>query len=73
MAIPSRRIYITHCSAKKDLSFKDVETKTTPDKLYTATPTQCFIKRCKDLEVTWAIFSDKYGVWFSDNKYFLKI
>ena len=58
------RIYITHCSAKKDNSIKDTRKKVTPDKLYTSTRVQRFIKRCKKKKVRWAIFSDKYGVWF---------
>lgn len=36
----------------------------TPDKLYTSTRIQRFMRRCKDAGVEWAIFSDKYGVWF---------
>jgi hypothetical protein len=43
-----------------------MENEVTPDRLYTATPTQCFMKRCKNAKANWAIFSDKYGVWFSD-------
>ena len=38
--------------------------KVTPDELYTATPIQRFINQCRNREVNWAIFSDKYGVWF---------
>jgi len=37
-----------------------------PDVLYTATPTQRFMQRCKIMGVKWAIFSDQYGVWFPD-------
>ena len=58
------RIYITHCSAKKDDSLKHTCKKVTPDKLYTATPTQRFMSKCKEKKVNWAIFSDLYGVWF---------
>ena len=58
------RIYITHCSAKKDDSLKHTGKKVTQDKLYTATPTQRFMNKCKDEQVKWAIFSDLYGVWF---------
>jgi len=58
------RIYLTHCSAKKDISLKGTDKKVTPDKLYTATPTHRFINECKNKKVHWAIFSDKYGVWF---------
>lgn len=58
------RIYLTHCSAKKDDSLKCTGKKVTPDKLYTATPTQRFINKCKEKQVKWAIFSDLYGIWF---------
>ena len=60
------KIYITHCSAKKDNSLKNTGKKVTPDKLYTATPTQRFMNKCKAKNVNWAIFSDLYGVWFPD-------
>ena len=60
------RIYITHCSAKK---IKNTNKEVTPDKMYTATPTQRFIKRCKERGVNWAIFSDLYGVWFPNIKH----
>lgn len=42
-----RKIYITHCSAKKDPVLMDSREKVTPDKLYTATPTQRFMNECK--------------------------
>jgi len=58
------RIYVTHCSAKKDNSLKGTDKKVTPDRLYTAKPLQRFISRCKEKKLHWAIFSDKYGVWF---------
>jgi hypothetical protein len=58
------RIYITHCSAKKDNSLKNSGKQVTPCKLYTATLTQRFMTKCKEKKVTWAIFSDLYGVWF---------
>ena len=63
-----RRIYITHCSAKKDNSLKGRNKKVTPDKLYIATPIQRFINRCKEKGVEWAIFSDKYGVLFPNQE-----
>ncbi len=40
-----------------------------PDRLYTATPTKRFMETCKKCRVHWAIFSDKYGVWFPDIKH----
>lgn len=58
------KIYITHCSAKKDDSLKHTGRKVTPDRLYTAKPTQRFMNKCKERQVEWAIFSDLYGVWF---------
>lgn len=60
------RVYITHCSAKKDDTLKGTGRQVTPDLLYTATPTRRFMERCKEQGVRWAIFSDHYGVWFSD-------
>ena len=63
------RIYITHCSAKKNDSLKHTSKKVTPDKLYTATPTQRFINKCKKRKVKWAIFSDLYGVWLPNVKH----
>jgi hypothetical protein len=63
------RIYLTHCSAKKDDSLQNSAKIVTPDKLYMATPTQRFMSRCKEQSVNWAIFSDKYGVWFPEEKH----
>ncbi len=64
----TRKIYITHCSATKNPIFKDTGVEIGPDKLYIATPLQRFINKCKNEKVEWAIFSDKYGVWFPDSK-----
>jgi hypothetical protein len=58
------RIYVTHCSAKKDETLKDTRKAVPPDRLYTATPTQRFTSKCREKGVSWAIFSDLYGVWF---------
>jgi hypothetical protein len=63
------KIYITHCSAKKDSALKNSSKEVTPDELYTATPTQRFMQKCKEENVHWAIFSDKYGVWFPSEKH----
>ena len=59
-----KKIYITHCSAKKEDILRNTGKKVTPNVLYTAKPIQRFIKRCKEKHVEWAIFSDKYGVIF---------
>ena len=61
-----KRIFLTHCSAKKEESFKENNLEVTPDQLYTATMTRRFIRKCKNVKANWAIFSDKYGIWFSD-------
>lgn len=63
-----KKIYITHCSAKKNNTFRNTGKKVTPDKLYTAKPLQRFVKKCKEKGVEWAIFSDKYGVVYSKEK-----
>lgn len=63
------RIYLTHCSAKKDNSLKGTNRELNPDKLYAAAPTQRFMKKCKEKGVNWAIFSDLYGVWFPEIKH----
>ena len=63
------RIYITHCSAKKDDSLKGTGKKVAPDKLYTSIRIQQFIKKCKEKNAQWAIFSDKYGIWFPYEKH----
>lgn len=57
-----KKIYVTHCSAKKNSVLKDTCQKVFPDELYTATPTQRFMKKCKEVGVNWAIFSDLYGI-----------
>jgi len=62
------RIYITHCSAKKNDLLRHTSKKVTPDILYTSKRIQRFIKECKERRVEWAIFSDKYGVWFPHTK-----
>ena len=66
--MPVKRIYLTHCSARKNPILKDINKRVTPDKLYTATPTMRFMKSCIDNDVKWAIFSDKYGIWFKNVK-----
>jgi len=60
------KIYITHCSAKKENSFENTDEEIFPEKLYTATPTKRFIETCKNRNVNWAIFSDLYGIWFPE-------
>jgi hypothetical protein len=63
------RIYLTHCSHKKNERYKETGEAISPELLYTATPTRRFMERCKAREVRWAIFSDQYGVWFPEVKH----
>jgi len=60
------RIFVTHCSAKKDKRYKGTGESIGPDLLYTSKPIQRFMNRCKARGVRWAIFSDLYGVWFPE-------
>ena len=62
------RIYITHCSGKKDVAYAGTKTKVTPDKLYTAGFIQRLVRRCNQVGANWAIFSDEYDVVFPDVK-----
>jgi len=64
-----KRIYLTHCSAKKDSFLENTKRKVTPDQLYTATPTRRFMERCKKIGVEWAIFSDLYGIWLPNEEH----
>jgi len=52
----------------KDDSFKGRDDKVSPLQLYQATPTQRFMKRCDEVGVDWAIFSDKYGFVFRQSQ-----
>jgi len=60
------RIYLTHCTAKKDDSLKHTGQKVTPDRLYQGKFIGPFMRTCKQRGVEWAIVSDLYGVWFPD-------
>jgi hypothetical protein len=51
-----KRIFLTHCSAKKDKSFKENNIQVTPDRLYTATATQRFMNKCKNVSKLGNIF-----------------
>ncbi len=65
----NKRIYLTHCSARKDDTLKETGTGVTPDMLYKSAPIRRFMKSCKSNRVNWAIFSDKYGIWFANDKH----
>lgn len=62
----SRIIYVTHCSAKKNISLKKTNKKVKPDILYSSDRIQRFMRKCEESNVDWAIFSDNYGIWFKD-------
>ena len=63
-----RVLYFTHCCAKKDDSLKGTGKRVPPMELYTATPTQSFMRRCADNRVEWAIFSDKFAFVFPNDR-----
>jgi hypothetical protein len=63
------RIYLTHCSKHKDDSLKCTHKEVTPDILYTGDKIRCFMCKCKEKQVEWAIFSDKHNVWFPNEKH----
>jgi len=61
-----KRIYVTHCSREKDSTLEQSGEKVTPDRLYTSTGLQRFIRHCNERGYDWAILSDHYGVVFKD-------
>jgi hypothetical protein len=64
------RVFITYCSARKDDSLKGTRIEVTPDVLYIGkTRIQPFMRACRQQGVRWAIFSDLYGIWFSEEKH----
>lgn len=63
-----RTLYFTHCCHKKLDDLKNTGQRVPPMQLYIATPTQRFMKQCRKQRVEWAIFSDKYGFVFPDQR-----
>jgi len=63
-----KKIFITYCSAKKNDKLKNSNIMVVPEQLYTSERIQLFMKKCKELNVPWAIFSDLYGIVFPDEK-----
>lgn len=63
-----RILYFTHCCHKKPDDLKNTGQRVRPLQLYTATPTQRFMKRCSIQRVEWAIFSDKYDFVFPNHR-----
>ncbi|MFH1127575.1 MAG: hypothetical protein V1718_05700 [archaeon] len=63
------KIYITHCTSKKDNRYKETNEEITPDTLYVGKKIQRFINNCRNKNVNWAIFSDHYGIWYPYEKH----
>lgn len=64
------KIYLTYCSAQKNNALKNTSVEVTPDILYTSKyRIQPFMQTCRQKAVKWAIFSDLYGVWFSEERH----
>ena len=61
------RVYLTHCSAEKDSHLKETGKAVTPDLLYTDAKLCQFMERCQQKNVRWAILSDLYGIYQSDD------
>ncbi|MCX5814154.1 MAG: hypothetical protein NT178_16665 [Proteobacteria bacterium] len=64
-----KNIFITYCTGTKDDTLKDAGISVTPDVLYTSNRIRGFIRRCKKMGFKYAIFSDRYGVWFPHIKH----
>jgi len=58
------RLYLTYCSGQKDESLISSGERVPPGRLYTSQRIQKFIEGCTNQKAYWAIFSDKYGIWF---------
>lgn len=63
-----KTLYITHCSRDKQDGMKETGQAVTPDRLYTSPSLIKFVDFCKRTRLDWAIFSDKYGVVFPEEK-----
>jgi len=60
-------LYLTHCSKEKEPTLKGTDIAVTPDKLYTNSGIQKFMERCQEKNVSWAVLSDRYGVYLSSD------
>jgi hypothetical protein len=59
-------IFFTFCSKHKDDSLKGTGRQVTPNRLYLGkNRIEPFMSKCMTQKVEWAIFSDKYGLWYS--------
>ena len=59
-----RVLFFTHCSRTKDDRLKGTRVKVLPCDLYKAPFVQDFCKKCKCLDLPFAIFSDLHGFVF---------
>jgi hypothetical protein len=65
MKRPTCKIYITYCSARKDDKYSANGRPVFPHQLYKGKGRiEPFMNKCMAKGVDWAIFSDKYSVWF---------
>ena len=69
--VPARSgatIYVTHCSGEKDDSLKGTGRAVAPDELYTSSRFRRFVRACREVGAAWAVVSDRWGVWFPDER-----
>jgi hypothetical protein len=63
------RIYLTHCSKDKSVAAKESGIKLPPDQLYTDEGLVTFMECCKSTGVTWAVLSDRFGVFLPTDQH----
>jgi hypothetical protein len=63
-----KTLYITHYSRDKLEGIRETGQAVTPDRLYASPALIKFVDFCKRTQLNWAIFSDKYGVVFPEEK-----
>ena len=61
------KFYLTYCSWSKDDTLKETGESVTPDRLYTSDRIKLFVKRCRERNAEWGIFSDYCGILFAHN------
>jgi len=63
-------IYVTYCSKSKDSSLRNKKVTVYPFQLYKGKKRiEPFMNACMSSMVNWAILSDKYGIWFPNEKH----
>lgn len=63
------RVYLTHCSKDKSAFAKESGEKLPPDQLYTDEGLVAFMERCKSMGVSWAVLSDRFGVFLPTERH----